>query len=424
MNRVRYGWGSVMVLCLMAPASGQTVKLSVVSSGAAEKSGGYVPQRLVLSPTKPANVTKMPPGLSSARFGVLNLGPVERRRAYAVLLNEPVSGTPGLWIDANGDGDLTNDPPAEWQRNEYSGSGGKTMVTFSGGAVVFVDSGEKPAPIRIAMYRFDPNDPMRAGLKESLMYYADYALEGTLSLDGETYPVMVCDTKATGDFRPPAGVDAGTKAPAVRLLIDRNHDGRFSSVGETFDASKPLNLKGTTYELKLGDAFGAGAQLVKGSKFVPEVPAPPDLRVGKPAVAFEANTTDGAVVRFPQDYKGKLVLLDFWATWCGPCVGEIPGLVKAYERFKGRGLEVLGVSLDKENMAERLAAFASEKGMTWRQVYDGKYWKADIAQRYGIDSIPAPILVDGSTGLIVAKGEQLRGEALAKTIEAQLAKRK
>jgi thiol-disulfide isomerase/thioredoxin len=117
-------------------------------------------------------------------------------------------------------------------------------------------------------------------------------------------------------------------------------------------------------------------------------------------------------------------MLDFWATWCGPCREEIPYLVKAYQKYHSRGLEVLGISLDQENKAEAVRKFLNENHMPWPQVYDGKYWQAAVAQQYSIDSIPAAFLVDGTSGKIIAEGEDIRGDELDPAIAKALAGRK
>ncbi len=145
------------------------------------------------------------------------------------------------------------------------------------------------------------------------------------------------------------------------------------------------------------------------------------VKVGDKVLPFEAKTTDGKILKFPDDYKGKVVLLDFWATWCGPCMSEMPNVVASYDKYHGRGLEILGISLDREKAEAKLASVTKEQKMPWRQVYDGKYWDAAIAVKYNIKSIPHAFLIDGTTGKVVADGDSIRGNKLAPAIEKALA---
>src|SRR5262249_40354347 len=159
-----------------------------------------------------------------------------------------------------------------------------------------------------------------------------------------------------------------------------------------FDIRRPFNIGGTTYQIADMAANGSSFKVVKSDKTVPEIPTPPDHSVGKKATAFEQTLTSGKTVHFPGAYKGKVVMLDFWASWCGPCMGEVPGLVEVYNKYHEQGFDILGISLDNEKSKDKLAPVTEEKGMTWPQVCDGKFWKAEIAELYVIRGIPAAFL--------------------------------
>ncbi len=148
---------------------------------------------------------------------------------------------------------------------------------------------------------------------------------------------------------------------------------------------------------------------------------PSAVAAGQRVIPFHAKTTAATDVSFPGDYKGKVVLLDFWATWCGPCVAELPNVTAAYDKYHAKGFEILSVSLDQENMAAKLAAFTKANKMSWPEIYDGKYWKATIAVQYKIEYIPHAFLVNGDTGMILADGDSIRGDNLAPAIEKALA---
>ena len=139
--------------------------------------------------------------------------------------------------------------------------------------------------------------------------------------------------------------------------------------------------------------------------------------VGAKAIAFSGKSTAGKAINVPEDYKGKLVMLDFWATWCGPCRAELPNLTKVYEEFHAKGFEIVGISLDNEKTLPTLAKFTEDNHMPWAQIADGQGWQAAIGQKYGVRAIPAAWLIDGSTGQIVAAKNELRGEALRGTVE-------
>ena len=150
----------------------------------------------------------------------------------------------------------------------------------------------------------------------------------------------------------------------------------------------------------------------------PKAPAYFDERLKVGADPFPLVGVDlaGEKVSYA-DYKGKVLLVDFWATWCGPCVAELPNVLESYARFHEQGFEILGISLDQDTARGKLEKFIKDRNMPWRQIYDGKYWEAENAKLYGVRSIPFTLLI-GKDGKIAAVGA--RGAALAPAIEKAL----
>lgn len=112
--------------------------------------------------------------------------------------------------------------------------------------------------------------------------------------------------------------------------------------------------------------------------------------VGKP-LELSFTALDGTKINLA-DMKGKVVLIDFWATWCGPCVAEMPNVKSVYAKLHAQGFEIIGVSLDTSK--DDLQKFIKKNSIPWAQYFDGKQWNNDISSRFGIDAIPAEWLID------------------------------
>ncbi len=369
-------------------SGGVTTKF--IPSGITAKMGGYMPIRAEMD-GKADGVKKSPEGLAAPKYGKFKLGDKE----YLFILDEPDGKPAKLFVDTNNDGDLTNDPATKLVE---APKGAPTK--FTGSAQVDLGDGKLAT---VSLYRFDPTDAKRAQLKNTVLYYGDYGYELTFELDGKKF------TTSTGNN------------PQMGLWIDRDGNKKKSAKHEMVKLDQPFNFTGTTYVLsREGQEF----KLTKAEKPLPIAPMPLNLGIGAKVIPFDAEALDGTKVAFPKQYAGKVVLVDFWATWCAPCIAELPHVKEAYKDWHDKGFEILGISFDNANDKEKVEEFLKEKELPWKQVFEGKGWQTKIGQTYEVNSIPFVLLVDGDTGVILGTNDELRGAGLTKFIGKQLEKKK
>ncbi len=156
---------------------------------------------------------------------------------------------------------------------------------------------------------------------------------------------------------------------------------------------------------------------VDGKALGARIAAAKTVIVGSTAPSFTLNDVNGAPVKLT-DFRGKYVLLDFWASWCGPCRAENPNYKEAYNRYKDKNFTLLGVSLDREGQKDAWVKAIKADGLEWPQVSDLKYWDSEVARMYDIKAIPQNFLIDPK-GKIIAKN--LRGEELQQKLASILA---
>ncbi|WP_190242611.1 TlpA disulfide reductase family protein [Hymenobacter lapidiphilus] len=153
-------------------------------------------------------------------------------------------------------------------------------------------------------------------------------------------------------------------------------------------------------------------QSTEGQRYGQMLTALKTVTIGAPAPDFTLPTPEGKPVSLA-DYRGKFVLVDFWASWCAPCRQENPNVAKAYNEYKNRNFDILGISLDLEKDRPKWLKALADDQLTWTQVWDLRGFEGDVARRYNVRGIPQNFLIDPS-GKIVAVN--LRGPELAATL--------
>jgi len=198
---------------------------------------------------------------------------------------------------------------------------------------------------------------------------------------------------------------------------------------KTEDVANVAFMKATLYTEVIKDEAKGKEMLEQVAKDYPDtraaksasaslksIEAKAKFAIGKPFPEFSVTGFDGKPLAV-SDYKGKVVLIDFWATWCGPCIGELPNVKKTYAKHHDKGFEIIGISLDSDK--DKLTEFLAKNEIGWRQFFDGGGWKNKLAVEYSVQSIPATYLLDGEGKII---GSNLRGEELEAAVEKALKK--
>lgn len=366
------------LLLLSSPLLAATADLRYVD-GIADLTGSCFLRTTRLSAERPEGLTE-PAYRGEPLYGTLPLA----GEGFPVVLDRGAEGGPIVYVDPDRSGDLVE---VAWEARRWDGK-------YLGSAFLELSYGEgERSPYRVFLL-WDPLYPT------VLVYCRDGRREGEISLDGVTYRLAVIDEDTDGRYDDLAegSVYLDLDQDGVLLASDDSH--------EYYRLDEPFNLHGTVYEVISLARDGSSITIEQSATWVEEKPP---LEPGHPAPAFAGVGVNGEETSLAS-LRGRVVLLDFWASWCVPCLVEIPVMKEIATRFAEKGLVVLGINADLDE-GSFLEAFDLYE-LPYPQIYDGK--EGAIAALYRIFGIPMTYLID-QDGTIRGKG--LRGEDLVQALE-------
>ena len=289
----------------------------------------------------------------------------------------------GLYVDAELTGELQW---YSWDRFLYDGS----LLASIPFRIRYSDEGAASYQLFLIWSRFTPT---------VVTYCRDSYRAGEIQLADDVYQLVVFDEDSDGRYDV---LDGGT------LLIDADGNGELlltPDSHEVFSLAEPFNLGGIVYEVAAMAQDGSWIEMVESDA---DVEPKPPLLAGFPAPVFE--DVDSAGNDFSLEaLRGDILVLDFWASWCGPCIYELPTLENIVEEFEAERVRVIGINLDRSRSSFLSAVDTYE--ISYRQIYDSD--DGPIGDLYRIDGIPMTYVIDRS-GVIRVRG--LRGENLVATI--------
>src|SRR5581483_7351638 len=341
------------------------------------------------------------------RYQKLIIGNHEKKKNIAVVIDEAAGRPPRIYVDANNNGDLTDDGDPVWA--DESDAVYRREVTIR--ATFVVDGKEREVGLPYLLMRVKGEALKKNNGGDVVIYSARYGRSGTVKLRGKEYLVSVRTTNQ-GLYPPP---------DKQALLIDLNHDGkldRSALSAELFLGTEAFNVDGESYRVAGASETGDRVTL----EVSPVKVAPRHYIVaGAPAPEFVFTTMDGKEQKL-SDLKGKFVLLDFWATWCGPCIAGFPHIRKMYDQSDRSQFEVIAVSIDggaaRPATRADVARYIQQSPITWPVAFDEG--RGRLARLFNVSGIPVHILIDpqGVIRLALVGG----GEEALEKVRAAVAK--
>jgi len=316
-------------------------------------------------------MTKKPNGASSGiRFGI-NFTFGRKNRTWALEGSDASGYT--LYADLNANGDLSDDAPIKMELMN-----GKYSTYFE----TVVKSGDESYPVRMKLVVDHISSPGKTEKELALLTYGATRRYGEITVSGKAMKFSV------------SGSQGIYNQSYQSIQIDLNGDGVLDPKVEAYlNSEKFINIGELTYEFSV-DRVGRSLTLTPLREKRPERVV---LLPGYSAPDFSYVDLDGTRRKL-SDLKGKVALIDFWGTWCGPCVAAVPELVAAYNRYRPRGFEILGV--DTGDTREKLQAFLAGRKISWTQTIEGD--QGAIASLFRVTGQPSYFLIDRDGKIAVA----------------------
>lgn len=370
---------ATILMCGAFVCVGQEVRLAPAPGDAfGEWAQALAPLRLRATPAQEMKFEG--PTLVLSQWGEVVLGTAR----YVFLLGVRADGEASLWVDRNRDGRIIADEAV-------------AGVRVPGGVTWVFDLSATPAGGDAYPYSLTVLWPEGRGYVYLL---GGAPRRGEFVADGKRAAFVLVDGDLNGTF--------GTKGDFYAVDVDGDGIVHGDPDGhERFALGEPFTVGGTSFRISQVSPAGSSVKLAPTGYVAPKPPLIP----GHPAPEFRfTRFPDGKPIAL-SDLRGKVVLVDFWATWCGPCMSELPHLLDLYAKLHGQGFEIVGVSLDT---SERdLRAVLSSEGIGWPVAFEGKSWDNSLAQLYRVYQIPTSYLLDRQ-GII--RFRNLHGEDLSRRV--------